>query len=83
MIGRRVEILSTGGIQYFGIVRAIKDGGELGELFELGSDDPEYRRLVYVVDRAAQIREIAADEGPAFEPAPRPASGRRPTDGRP
>lgn len=58
MIGRRVEITSTGGIVYWGVVRAIRPAAELGELFELGSEDPGYRRLVYVSDRTAQIREI-------------------------
>jgi hypothetical protein len=62
MIGRRVEITSTGGIVYRGIVRSIKDADDLGELFELARrGDPAYRRLVYVVDRAAQVREVDDD----------------------
>lgn len=61
MVGRNVEICSAGGVLYSGVVRAIHDGGQLGELFELGSDDDsDYRRLVYVVDRAAQIRPLDA-----------------------
>ena len=62
MLGRRVEITSTAGIAYRGVVKAIRDGGELGELFELGStEDPAYQRLVYVSDRYAQIRAIAGE----------------------
>jgi hypothetical protein len=58
MIGRHVEITSTGGIVYGGRIRTIRAAGTLGELFELGSDDPGYRRLVYVADRTTQIREL-------------------------
>jgi hypothetical protein len=62
MLGREVEITSTAGIVYRGIVRAIRDGGELGELFELGSaQDAAYQRLVYVSDRRAQIRPRIGD----------------------
>ena len=62
MIGRNVEIRSTAGIVYHGIIRTIDDRGSLGELFELGpAENPEYCRLVYVTDRRAQIQEI--DEG--------------------
>lgn len=63
MIGRHVEIMSTGGIVYRGIVRNITNADEVGELFELARwDDPTYRRLVYVVDRTAQVRELDDDE---------------------
>lgn len=59
MIGKHVEIRSTGGIVYRGVVRIVRDAGNLGELFELASlDDPEYHRLVYVADRQAQIRKV-------------------------
>jgi hypothetical protein len=59
ILGRAVQIRSNAGIVYRGIVRAIRDGDELGELFELGSaEDRDYRRLVYVTDRAAQVQEI-------------------------
>lgn len=59
MIGRSVEIRSIAGIAYHGIVRAIRDGGELGELFEIGSEEnSEYRRLVFVTDRQAQIQDM-------------------------
>lgn len=57
LIGREVEIHSVSGIPYHGVVVRIEDRGDLGELFELGSvTDPSYHRLVYVVDRPAQIR---------------------------
>jgi hypothetical protein len=57
LLGCSVEIKSMNGIAYTGVVNSIRDGGELGELFELGSaQDPNYRRLVYVVDRLTQIR---------------------------
>lgn len=60
MIGRAVEIRSNGGIVYQGVVTAIRDGGELGELFELGSrTNPGYRRLVFVNDRVTQIQATA------------------------
>lgn len=59
ILGRAVEIRSSGGIVYRGIVRAIRDDQELGELFELGSaEDRDYQRLVYVTDRVAQVQEI-------------------------
>jgi hypothetical protein len=59
MLGRHVEIRSVNGMAYSGVVDTIRDGGELGELFELGSrQDPRYRRLVYVVDRLVQIRHL-------------------------
>ena len=61
MMGRHVEIRSAAGIVYRGVVKAIRDGGELGELFELGSpSDADYQRLVHVSDRFAQIAEVAA-----------------------
>ena len=57
MLGRAVEIRSNGGIVYRGVVRAVRDAGVFGDLFELTSaDDPSYRRLVFVNDRRAQIR---------------------------
>jgi hypothetical protein len=63
MIGRSVEIRSTAGIVYQGVVRSIRPDDELGELFELASARiADYRRLVYVTDRLAQIREIEDDE---------------------
>jgi hypothetical protein len=44
---------------YSGTVLSIRPDAELGELFELGSDDdPGYRRLVYVADRQAQIGDL-------------------------
>jgi hypothetical protein len=56
LLGRRVEIGSVAGIRYRGVVRSIRDAGELGELFELGSDqDASYQRFVYVVDRLVQV----------------------------
>jgi hypothetical protein len=59
MIGRRVVIHSTAGMLYSGTVLSIRPDAELGELFELGSDDdPGYRRLVYVADRQAQIGDL-------------------------
>ena len=59
MKGRSVEIRSTGGMVYCGVVRSIRHTGGSGELFELGSaENPEYQRLVHVTDRRAQIREI-------------------------
>ena len=62
MIGRHVEITSSGGILYRGIVHSIHGVDEQGELFELARwDDPTYRRLVYVVDRGAQVREVDDD----------------------
>lgn len=58
LLGRAVEIRSTAGIPYRGIVLSIRESGELGELFELGSHDSStYRRLVHVSDRARQIVE--------------------------
>ena len=57
LIGRSVEIRSTSGIPYTGVIDTIRDRGELGELFELRSAwDSRHRRLVYVVDRLTQIR---------------------------
>lgn len=59
LIGSDVEICSISGIAYRGVVNSIRDKEDLGELFELASaHDPTYRRLVYVVDRCAQIRHI-------------------------
>jgi hypothetical protein len=67
MIGRSVEIRSTAGILYHGIVRSIRLDTELGELFELCSArTADYRRLVYVTDRLAQIREVERETGTAF-----------------
>lgn len=66
MVGKHVEICSTGGIVYRGVVRMVRDAGQLGELFELASlDDPAYRRLVYVTDRQAQIRKVDGGGMPA------------------
>ena len=63
MIGRNVEIRSVAGILYRGIVRSIRPDEELGELFELASArTADYRRLVYVTDRLAQIREVEDSE---------------------
>jgi hypothetical protein len=60
LLGRAVEIFSVNGMRYEGVVMAIRDRGELGELFELGShDDPSYHRLVYVTDRLVQIRDLS------------------------
>jgi len=62
MIGRDVEIRSAAGIRYRGIVRSIRAGDVLGELVELGSTRvADYRRLVYVSDRRAQIRPLEHD----------------------
>ena len=59
LIGCSVEVQSMSGMVYTGVVDAIRDRGELGELFELGSrEDERYRRLVYVVDRLVQIRHL-------------------------
>lgn len=59
IIGRSVKICSTGGIVYRGIVKAIRSDAEFGELFELCSaQNSEDRRLVYIVDRQAQIRKV-------------------------
>ena len=59
MIGRNVEIRSAAGMVYRGIIKTIREAGELGELFELRSPkDAEYQRLVYVTERLAQIRTI-------------------------
>lgn len=61
MIGRPIEIRSIGGMVYQGIVKSIKSGTD-GELFRLGSaHDPAYERLVVVVDRATQIRQLASE----------------------
>lgn len=61
LIGRQVTIRSPNGIDYFGVVRSVRKKNELGELFELGSDDhPTYQRFVYVLDREGQI--ALADE---------------------
>jgi hypothetical protein len=68
MIGRNVEITSAAGMVYRGIVRAIADRSELGELFELGSvQNPGYCRLVYVHDRGVQIREVDEPGVPAHK----------------
>jgi len=56
LLGCPVEICSSGGIVYQGIVHRIEPAGDGAELFTLGSDDPEYQRIVYVTDRAAQVR---------------------------
>jgi hypothetical protein len=62
LIGRTVEIFSVNGIRYDGIVMAIRDRGEMGELFELGShEDPTYHRLVYVTDRLVQVHRVPTD----------------------
>lgn len=62
MLGRNVEIRSTAGIVYHGIVRSIARSDDAGELFELCSaDDRQYQRFVYVAERRAQIREIERD----------------------
>ena len=59
MLGRVVEIHSVAGMVYDGVVRSIRPADELGELFELGSDsNPHYQRLIHVVDRAVQSREV-------------------------
>lgn len=59
MLGRNVEVRSGAGVCYYGVVRSIRAAAGLGELFELGArDNAAYQRLVYVVDRSAQIREI-------------------------
>ena len=58
LIGRSVELLSPAGISYRGVVTAIHPSEGLGELFVLGSaDGSTYQRLVYVEDRAAQVRD--------------------------
>jgi hypothetical protein len=62
VIGRSVEIRSGAGIVYCGVVRSIEHYGDDGELFELGSaEDDRYQRLVFVTDRALQIRELGPD----------------------
>jgi hypothetical protein len=62
MVGRSVEVRSAAGILYYGIVRSIRRDGGLGELFELGSSEgSDYQRLVYVTDRAAQVRDVDLD----------------------
>lgn len=62
MIGRAAEIISVNGVRYQGIVIAIRDRGEAGELFELGShESPAYRRLVFVTDRRAQVHSLPAN----------------------
>jgi hypothetical protein len=59
ILGRAVEIRSVAGIVYSGIVKSVRPDEELGELFELSSErSAEYRRLVYVADRLAQIRDL-------------------------
>jgi hypothetical protein len=59
IIGRSVEIRSTGGIVYRGIVRSVRADAQRGELFELSSARiAGYRRLVYVTDRRAQISDL-------------------------
>ena len=59
MLGRRVEIRSTAGIAYVGVVRSIRPDEVLGELFELGeTNDAAYQRFVFVADRVSQIRPI-------------------------
>jgi hypothetical protein len=63
MVGRNVEVRSGGGMCYYGIVRSVRAADGLGELFELGAPgDTGYQRLVYVADRAAQIRELKASD---------------------
>jgi hypothetical protein len=63
ILGRAVEIRSVAGIVYSGIVKSVRPDGELGELFELSSErSAEYRRLVYVADRLAQIRDLEDTE---------------------
>jgi hypothetical protein len=62
ILGCVVEICSSAGIVYRGIVRTIWQKGEFGELFELGcDDDTTYRRLVFVTDRRTQIYRLASD----------------------
>jgi hypothetical protein len=62
MLGRLVEIRSLAGIVYDGVIRSIRDAGELGEIFELGSDtNARYQRFIHVKDRLVQIREIDAE----------------------
>ena len=59
MLGVMVEIRSVAGIAYYGVVRSVRDAGELGEIFELGSETNEqYQRFIHVVDRLVQIQEI-------------------------
>lgn len=61
LIGVAVEVFSVNGIRYQGIVMSIRDRGEMGELFELGShEDPSYHRLVYVTDRLVQVHHVPA-----------------------
>lgn len=63
LIGRYVEIRSINGMPYRGVINTIRNQGELGELFELGSpQNPTYQRLVYVVDRPVQIRHLTGDD---------------------
>lgn len=58
LLGRPVSVTSVGGIEYSGIVKEVHDRGADGELFVLGSEsDPDYQRLVFVLDRQAQVRE--------------------------
>jgi hypothetical protein len=60
LLGVTAEIFSVNGIRYEGVILAIRDRGELGELFELGShEDPAYHRLVYVTDRLVQVHHLA------------------------
>lgn len=62
MLGRLVEIRSLADIVYHGVIRSIRDAGELGELFELGSDtNDQYQRFIHVVDRLVQIREFDSE----------------------
>ena len=59
LIGRAVEIQSSGGVVYNGIVKSIRPDLGQGELFELGAaDTPSYQRYVFVTNRAWQIREV-------------------------
>jgi hypothetical protein len=61
ILGCLVEIRSITGIVYRGVVRSIGPDTGLGEIFELVSAvQADYQRLVHVVDRAVQIRKIAA-----------------------
>jgi hypothetical protein len=72
VVGKIVEARSVGGVSYAGVVRAVRYAGELGELFELGSpDDPGYRRLVLVADRATDLRELDALDDVARDGGPR------------
>ena len=65
MLGRSVQVRSPAGIVYYGVVRSIREGNGLGELFELGADGVSstgYQRLVYVTDRAAQVSELEPED---------------------